>query len=119
MRALLALALAAPVLAGCITGEPERGMISPTAAGAACTSPCPTIVDSAPYRAWGPFLAVNPVDPGHVVNVHTAILDGPQPATRARVSVTRDGGATWATDWGPGAGAAPGHPLAPYGRTGI
>ena len=123
MRVLLALALVAPALAGCI-GQGDTLLAAESDPSAPhCVGACPRIVDDSPVRAWEPFLAVDPKDPDHLVIAHSEMTDDFLNASytlgKTRVSVTEDGGATWETRVVPGGvEAGPTHPLAGYASVG-
>lgn len=119
MRAGVVLIFLAPAIAGCV-GQSDT--VLPARLDAAvphCVGDCARIVDGSPARAWEAFLAVDPKDPNHVVIAHTEFIGGGVTFTRARVSVSEDGGTTWDTRAVPGGPeAGPTHPLGRYSRTG-
>ena len=112
------LALLAAALAGCLAGA---GPDAPAdAAGApprlSCPEPCLRPVDAG--VRWEPSVAVDPLDPRHLVV--SSQDQTPDPVTRAPRSwplshVSFDGGATWTTTRLPGGPSAPPtHPLFRY-----
>ncbi|HVL87547.1 MAG TPA: hypothetical protein VM681_06035 [Candidatus Thermoplasmatota archaeon] len=113
------LAVFALLLAGCLSGPPPpAGPGDDDSAprwALSCPPPCVRAVDDSAQRgAWEPHVAVNPLDPLHIVAGNTV---GALGAERFWLwaHVSRDGGRTWAATRLPGGpGADPSHPLAAH-----
>lgn len=114
------------LIAGCVSpapDSPEPLGLAGVFGGPHCVGECARVVDDSSVRAWEPFLAVNPMDPDHIVIAHSemtdAFLNTSYTFGKTRVSVSEDGGATWETRVIPGGlEAGPTHPLAGYASVG-
>lgn len=124
VRAVVVLVLIAPALAGCV-GQGDV-VLSAQFDGAVphCVAACGRIVVGTPTHEWEPALAVNPLNPDHIVIVATTEPPNGFYGTyfvsgRTRVAVTEDGGATWEVAVVPsGLDVGPTHPLAAYPSAG-
>ncbi len=120
MRVVVAVAfLLVPALAGC--GAPGTTPLVPEFDPSVphCVGECGRVVDDSPATSWEPFVAVNPKNPDHIVIAHadqpSSFEEYYATASRMRVSVSEDGGATWETRVVPsGLDDSPFHPLARY-----
>lgn len=117
-RGWVALVVFVPALAGCAVPSPAALIdgFDPTVPH--CVGECGRIVDPSPRTAANPSIAVDPLDPDHIViaQMEHRGTDRADPAiVRTSVSMTYNGGATWAAKAvlpGPEAGVR--DPLAGY-----
>ncbi len=120
VRAALVFVLLVPALAGCAAPAPTAVVDGFDRAVPHCVGACGRMVYASPVPAYWLAIAVNPLDPDHLVTSQVVISAGPPQSLRTSVSVSTDAGESWETRTIPsGPGEAPDHPLATYPAAGF